>query len=195
MIAADVEPEEVEALFEGDDTRLVLVEGQAPGLKPAGKPCLDLQRLMPGMAQSDEIIGVSNQNRGVNRLSGLNAGRFVSDSSGLLHPVQRDVQQHGADHAALRSSLLSRSEPAILDHARLQPLDSEGGLRGLCSVVSSAGRGEPSGMPRPRKYPPELIERGVRLALESGRPIAHVAARSGHPPRDAAKVGAPGRSR
>jgi transposase len=31
-------------------------------------------------------------------------------------------------------------------------------------------------MPRPTKYPPELIERGVRLALESGRPIAHVAA-------------------
>jgi transposase len=30
-------------------------------------------------------------------------------------------------------------------------------------------------MPRPSKYPPELIERGVRLALESERPIAHVA--------------------
>jgi transposase len=30
-------------------------------------------------------------------------------------------------------------------------------------------------MPRPRKYPPELIDRGVRLAMESGRPIAHVA--------------------
>ena len=30
-------------------------------------------------------------------------------------------------------------------------------------------------MPRARKYPPELIERGVRLALESERPIAHVA--------------------
>jgi transposase len=30
-------------------------------------------------------------------------------------------------------------------------------------------------MPRPRKYPQELIERGVRLALESERPIAHVA--------------------
>jgi transposase len=28
---------------------------------------------------------------------------------------------------------------------------------------------------RPRKYPQELIERGVRLALESERPIAHVA--------------------
>ncbi len=30
-------------------------------------------------------------------------------------------------------------------------------------------------MPRPRKYPDELIQRGVRLALESGRPISHVA--------------------
>jgi transposase len=30
-------------------------------------------------------------------------------------------------------------------------------------------------MARARKYSPELIERGVRLALESGRPIAHVA--------------------
>jgi transposase len=31
-------------------------------------------------------------------------------------------------------------------------------------------------MPRPRKYPEELVQRGVRLALESGRPIARVAA-------------------
>src|SRR5438128_3283790 len=30
-------------------------------------------------------------------------------------------------------------------------------------------------MSRPRKYPEELLERGVRLALASGRPIAHVA--------------------
>ena len=30
-------------------------------------------------------------------------------------------------------------------------------------------------MPRPKKYPEELMERGVRLALESGRPIAQVA--------------------
>lgn len=37
-------------------------------------------------------------------------------------------------------------------------------------------------MSRPRKYPEELVERGVRLALESGRPIAHVAADLGiHP--------------
>jgi len=37
-------------------------------------------------------------------------------------------------------------------------------------------------MPRPRKYPEELIQRGVRLALESGRPITQVAADLGmHP--------------
>jgi transposase len=30
-------------------------------------------------------------------------------------------------------------------------------------------------MGRPKKYPDELVQRGVRLALESGRPIAHVA--------------------
>ena len=37
-------------------------------------------------------------------------------------------------------------------------------------------------MSRPSKYPRELIERGVRLALEGRRPIAHVAADLGiHP--------------
>jgi hypothetical protein len=30
-------------------------------------------------------------------------------------------------------------------------------------------------MSRPRKYPKELIDRGVRLAIESGHPVAHVA--------------------
>jgi len=30
-------------------------------------------------------------------------------------------------------------------------------------------------MPRPRKYPPELLDRGARLVFESGRPIAQVA--------------------
>ena len=36
-------------------------------------------------------------------------------------------------------------------------------------------------MPRLRKYPRELIDRGVRFVLESGRPIAHVAAEIGLP--------------
>ena len=37
-------------------------------------------------------------------------------------------------------------------------------------------------MARPKKYPDELIARGIRLALESGRPIAHVAADLGSAP-------------
>jgi transposase len=37
-------------------------------------------------------------------------------------------------------------------------------------------------MARLKKYPDELVARGVRLALESGRPIARVAADLGvHP--------------
>jgi transposase len=36
-------------------------------------------------------------------------------------------------------------------------------------------------MSRPRKYPEELVQRGVRLAIESGRPVAHVARDIGLP--------------
>ena len=36
-------------------------------------------------------------------------------------------------------------------------------------------------MSRPRNYPQELLERGTRLVLESGRPIAHVARDLGVP--------------
>ena len=36
-------------------------------------------------------------------------------------------------------------------------------------------------MPRPRKYPPELLDRGARVVIETGRPIAHVARDLGVP--------------
>jgi transposase len=36
-------------------------------------------------------------------------------------------------------------------------------------------------MPRARKYPTELLERGARLVFESGRPVRHVAADLGVP--------------
>jgi transposase len=36
-------------------------------------------------------------------------------------------------------------------------------------------------MSRRRKYPEELVERGIRMVFESGRPIAHVAADLGLP--------------
>jgi transposase len=38
-------------------------------------------------------------------------------------------------------------------------------------------------MARPKKYPDELVQRGVRLALESDRPIAHIAADLGMHPK------------
>jgi transposase len=37
-------------------------------------------------------------------------------------------------------------------------------------------------MGRSRKYPPELLDRGARVVIESGRPIAHVARDLGVPP-------------
>ncbi len=56
---------------------------------------------------------------------------------------------------------------------------SDGDLETRISVL---GRGSTSVMARPKKYPDELVQRGVRLALESQRPIAHVAADLGmHP--------------
>ncbi|MCD6728135.1 MAG: transposase [Solirubrobacteraceae bacterium] len=36
-------------------------------------------------------------------------------------------------------------------------------------------------MARPRKYPIELLDRGARVVIESGRPIAHVARDLGIP--------------
>jgi transposase len=36
-------------------------------------------------------------------------------------------------------------------------------------------------MAAPRKYPPELLDRGARVVIESGRPIAHVARDLGVP--------------
>ena len=44
-MAADVESQKVEALVEGDDTRLVLVERKTSGRQPTGEPGLDLKRL------------------------------------------------------------------------------------------------------------------------------------------------------
>jgi hypothetical protein len=77
-VAADVEPQEVQALREGDDVRLVLVERQTPGRQPGGEPCFDLERLLPGVAESQEVIGVPDQDRGGWRLrSAVNSAGAV----------------------------------------------------------------------------------------------------------------------
>ncbi len=43
------------------------------------------------------------------------------------------------------------------------------------------GRRSSEAMARPRKYPPELLDRGARVVIESGRPIAQVARDLGVP--------------
>ena len=58
--------------------------------------------------------------------------------------------------------------------------------RRLETRISVLERGTPFHMPRARKYPEELLERGARLVFESGRPIAHVAADLGVHPRGVA---------
>lgn len=50
-------------------------------------------------------------------------------------------------------------------------------------------------MPRPRKYPTELLDRGVRLVFESERPIAQVARDLGIHPEALRKRVRPGRGR
>jgi hypothetical protein len=74
------------------------------------------------MAEGDEIVGVPDQYWAArNDHPGVFAGG-VTGSGGLLHPVQGNLQQHRTDDTALRNPVLGAVKPALLDHARLQPL-------------------------------------------------------------------------
>src|ERR1019366_1666720 len=100
-LSADGEPQKVEALVEGDDARLVLVEGQTPGRQPLSEPRLDLFRFVPGVAQSDQIIGIPNQNRRtLHRVTGMNTGLSVPDPGGLFHPMQSNIQEQRTDDSS-----------------------------------------------------------------------------------------------
>jgi hypothetical protein len=61
VVTAGGEPEEVEPVVEVDDARLVLVEGQSSGRQPCGEPRFDVFGLLPGVAEGDHVVGVSNQ--------------------------------------------------------------------------------------------------------------------------------------
>jgi hypothetical protein len=114
--------QKVEAVIEVHDSRLVLVEGQPPGRQPLCQACLDLLGLFLGAAQGDQIVGIPDHDGGIPpQLTSMGASELIADPGGPFHPVQGDVQQQGAGHAALGSSLLGRSEAAILDHPCLQP--------------------------------------------------------------------------
>src|SRR6266487_348268 len=110
-VAANVDPQEVEPLGEVHDLRLVLVEGKTTGGQPLGELGLDLLGLPLGVTAHNKIISVPDQDRGFRfRLAGIPAGGLVPDPCGLLQPMECDVHQQRADHAALRGSLLGRCE-------------------------------------------------------------------------------------
>ena len=97
-----------------DKTRRVLAALDAA--VGAGEP------LSIAALQDDEVVGVSHQHRSARRhVRPVRVAAQVADSGGFFHPVQRNVQQQRADHPTLRSALLSRGEPALLDHASSQP--------------------------------------------------------------------------
>jgi hypothetical protein len=58
VVAADVEPQEVEAFVQVHDFGLVLVEGQPSWCQPLDQPCLDLMCLFLAVAEHDEVVGV-----------------------------------------------------------------------------------------------------------------------------------------
>jgi hypothetical protein len=64
VVAADVEPQEIKALAEADDLRLVLVESQAPGRQPSRELRLDAGGLLLAVAEHDHVIGVPDRDRG-----------------------------------------------------------------------------------------------------------------------------------
>ena len=99
LVAADVEGEEVKALAEVDDLRLILVEGQAPWRQPLRQPRLDLDSLLLAVAEHDHVVGVPDHDRGTwHGVPGPLAGGHITDPGGLLQPVQRDIQQARGNH-------------------------------------------------------------------------------------------------
>ena len=123
VVAANVEPQEIEPAVGVDNPSLVLVERQAPGRQPLGQSRFDLFGLHATAAHHHEIIREPHR-CGAALLDppGISAGRVVADPGGLLQPVQGHVKQQRTDHPALRGSLLGRGEPAAIDHSRPQPL-------------------------------------------------------------------------
>jgi hypothetical protein len=90
-VPADREPEEVEAVLQRHDPRFGLVERQAPWGQPRGHARLDLLGLLPGVAESDHVVGVDHQGR-TTAFRASRAARLVADSGRFLQPLQRNIQ-------------------------------------------------------------------------------------------------------
>jgi conjugative relaxase-like TrwC/TraI family protein len=123
----------------------------------------------------------------------LHAGDEIQIRRSIHHPdlgqLRNGTTGHILDsnpHDEALAVSLRDGRLVVLDRAQIDRADirlvSQAGFDGdLETRISVLERGTPLFMPRPRKYPNELIERGIRLVFESGRPIAHVAADLGLP--------------
>jgi hypothetical protein len=100
------------------------------------------------MAKGDQVIGVSDQDRGGS--AGVGAERVepaVANPGGVFHPVHGHVEQQRTDNSALRRALLGGGEPAVVDRTGAQPPSDmfPGGnppsWASRCSVVDPVERG------------------------------------------------------
>ena len=94
-VAADVEPQEVEP-SSARWTICVLssLKDRPLGASHSASRALICSACSPGVAEHDQIVGVSDHDRGAwLGLPGTGAGGRVADPGGLLQPVQRDVQE------------------------------------------------------------------------------------------------------
>ena len=160
---ADLEPQEVHPLVQMGDLRLVLVEGQATGFQPSGEPCLDLLGLLPGVAESDQVVSVADQERAAGDCIAV---PVVPDPGCLFHAVQCHVHEQRAGHPALWGALAGRGENSVLDHARFQPLAhqapcGEGAQRREDVIVA------------------EPVERRLEVGVQCPHPLRGPAARGG----------------
>jgi transposase len=102
----------------------------------------------------------------------VDSTKVAANASGLANKTFEDLAREVLEEAAA----IDAAEDELYGDALWARL-------GLAEI-SKRGRhalGEDLSMPRPRKYPPELLDRGARLVFESGRPIAHVARDLGVP--------------
>ncbi len=92
-IPANVKPQKVEAVFEADDTRLVLVDLQPSRCQPGRQLSLDLFGLLTAFAHRNKIICIPHEH-GASRHHpiGVNARCAVTYPCGLLHTVQGHIQ-------------------------------------------------------------------------------------------------------
>ena len=89
-LAADGEPQEVEALDRGVTIRVLSSLKASPlGASHSARRALTCSACSLVVTQGDQIVGVSDQHRGArHRLAGVNAVELVADPGGLFHPVQ-----------------------------------------------------------------------------------------------------------